>query len=375
MKVLSRDVNSGISYEDTFFKVAKKEIDFTGVNFTAIGSSTKRFAGTFDGDSVVIKNLSMNEALFGYIGAKGVVANIIIDESCKIIGNYMNVAGVAGSNKGTIDNCINKAPISSSKFHIGGICGDNMGTISNCKNYGTIASTSTNYDGMMIGGIAGDIDGGKIYYCENHGNVSGDFYAIGGIVGFVDGQNNSIDNCINTGDVTGVFDVGGIIGYGGNRVSISNNLVSGCTITATSTQSDHGGGAIGTIGNASNNFYTTDVVLKKAETVYDGLTPRGVWCQDTSTHSYGPADITENCAAMILQMGDANRDGRVNVTDIMAVANHILKQTGSNFNEKAADVNGDGRVNVTDIMGIANIILKVNTEQNAPARALTLDPQ
>jgi len=74
-------------------------------------------------------------------------------------------------------------------------------------------------------------------------------------------------------------------------------------------------------------------------------------------------------------MGDANRDGRVNVTDIMAVANHILKQTGSNFNEKAADVNGDGRVNVTDIMGIANIILKVNTEQNAPARALTLDPQ
>lgn len=74
-------------------------------------------------------------------------------------------------------------------------------------------------------------------------------------------------------------------------------------------------------------------------------------------------------------MGDANRDGRVNVTDIMAVANHILKQTGSNFNEKAADVNGDGRVNVTDIVGIANIILKVNTEQNDPARALTLDPQ
>ncbi len=73
--------------------------------------------------------------------------------------------------------------------------------------------------------------------------------------------------------------------------------------------------------------------------------------------------------------GDANRDNRVNVTDIMAVANYILKQPSSNFNVKAADVNNDNRINVTDIMGIANIILKVNPAQSAPARIQTLDPQ
>ncbi len=32
----------------------------------------------------------------------------------------------------------------------------------------------------------------------------------------------------------------------------------------------------------------------------------------------------------------------------------------------AADVNGDGKINVTDIMGIANIILQPNNANNAP---------
>ena len=74
-------------------------------------------------------------------------------------------------------------------------------------------------------------------------------------------------------------------------------------------------------------------------------------------------------------IGDANRDNRVNVTDIMAIANYILRIPGNNFNEKAADLNGDNRVNVTDIMGVANIILRVNTTQNAPWNGQMLDPQ
>ena len=60
-------------------------------------------------------------------------------------------------------------------------------------------------------------------------------------------------------------------------------------------------------------------------------------------------------------LGDANGDGSVNVTDIMAVANKILNIPMQTFKERPADVNSDNSVNVTDIMGIANIILKVNT--------------
>jgi uncharacterized repeat protein (TIGR02543 family) len=76
--------------------------------------------------------------------------------------------------------------------------------------------------------------------------------------------------------------------------------------------------------------------------------------------------------------GDANGDGQVNVTDIMAVANHILNIPMESFDATAADVNGDVQVNVTDIMGIANIILKVDA--TAASRAVrkeedTVEPQ
>ena len=73
-------------------------------------------------------------------------------------------------------------------------------------------------------------------------------------------------------------------------------------------------------------------------------------------------EMTENMP------GDANGDGQVNVTDIMAVANYILNIAMDSFDATAADVSGDGVVNVTDIMGIANIILKVNTATSRAVR-------
>lgn len=76
------------------------------------------------------------------------------------------------------------------------------------------------------------------------------------------------------------------------------------------------------------------------------------------------------------QPGDANGDGKVNVTDIMAVANCILRLPMEVFNERSADVNGDGYVNVTDIMGIANIILGVDTNSSREVREADLvEPQ
>ncbi len=316
-KNLATDVNAGTTYSGTYFKVAKKEIDFSGVSYTAIGKATYdsngnevpvAFSGNLDGNGVTIMNLSTNKALFGYIGKKGLVANITIDESCKINGYESNVAGIAGSNKGTIDNCINKAPVSCTKYHVGGICGDNMGTISNCKNYGAITCKSEN---GMTGGIAGDLDEGNILNCENYGDVVSDGFWIGGIVGLItrqdNGQSCSVKNCLNQGDVTGPYDVGGILGSitTSSSTYICDNMVSGCTIKGTRSSGTDvfGAGVIGmSIGpkTDSNNFYTPDVVLIVGNQTYDGTTPRGIWTYDSSTQSYKPADVTDNCAAMIL---------------------------------------------------------------------------
>ncbi|MBQ8153843.1 MAG: leucine-rich repeat protein [Prevotella sp.] len=58
--------------------------------------------------------------------------------------------------------------------------------------------------------------------------------------------------------------------------------------------------------------------------------------------------------------GDANGDGKVNVTDVVEIVNDILGNPSAKFNKDAADVNGDGQVNVTDIVEVVNIILSTD---------------
>ena len=65
--------------------------------------------------------------------------------------------------------------------------------------------------------------------------------------------------------------------------------------------------------------------------------------------------IKENTPALLL--GDVNRDGEVNVTDVMLAVNYILGENSTFFHFDNADINQDGDVNVSDVMGIVAIIL------------------
>ncbi len=60
--------------------------------------------------------------------------------------------------------------------------------------------------------------------------------------------------------------------------------------------------------------------------------------------------------------GDANGDGKVTITDAVAIVNDILGNASDNFNEAAADVNGDGKITITDAVGVVNIILNQGNE-------------
>ena len=55
--------------------------------------------------------------------------------------------------------------------------------------------------------------------------------------------------------------------------------------------------------------------------------------------------------------GDANGDGKVTITDAVAVVNYILGNASTGFSAAAADVNHDGKITITDAVGIVNIIL------------------
>jgi adhesin/invasin len=58
------------------------------------------------------------------------------------------------------------------------------------------------------------------------------------------------------------------------------------------------------------------------------------------------------------QNGDANADGTVDVSDVVAVVNHILDRSSANFDTEAADANNDGTIDVSDVVAIVNIILR-----------------
>ena len=57
--------------------------------------------------------------------------------------------------------------------------------------------------------------------------------------------------------------------------------------------------------------------------------------------------------------GDVNGDGKVDVEDVNAVINIILKQKTAADYPGNADINSDGKIDVEDVNAIINIILKV----------------
>ncbi len=62
--------------------------------------------------------------------------------------------------------------------------------------------------------------------------------------------------------------------------------------------------------------------------------------------------------AQVLIFADVNGDGKINISDLIKVRNHILQeQMLQAVYRTAADVNGDGKINISDLIKIRNHIL------------------
>ena len=71
------------------------------------------------------------------------------------------------------------------------------------------------------------------------------------------------------------------------------------------------------------------------------------------TTAYGPIISFVYCANGEQLAGDVNGDGAINISDVNALIDLILRSAYSS----AGDVNGDGSVNITDINALINIII------------------
>jgi hypothetical protein len=57
-------------------------------------------------------------------------------------------------------------------------------------------------------------------------------------------------------------------------------------------------------------------------------------------------------------IGDVNRDGYVNISDVICIINYILNGDGSKIDLEAAELNGDGTINISDATKLINMILQ-----------------
>jgi hypothetical protein len=71
-------------------------------------------------------------------------------------------------------------------------------------------------------------------------------------------------------------------------------------------------------------------------------------------------------------LGDANKDGVIDVADVVAIVNYILEQPAENFDAVAADANEDQTIDVSDVVAVVNIILGQGGADAARVKAVLL---
>lgn len=231
------------------------DLDLSGADFSPI----PYFAGTFLGGGHRIRGLEISGdgsrvGLFRQIAEGGAVQDLLVQGKVMPGGTRLSIGGVAGENRGTIENCSFEGSVAGlenvggiagtngssgriidcrfdgavkAEHQAGGIAGDNLGLISGCRSEGSVNnepitperkrsfdlsafSEDDFLDLSNIGGIAGS-NGGVIHDCLNEAAVGYAYtgYNVGGIAGKSSGY---LHTCENRGPIRGRRDAGGIVG-------------------------------------------------------------------------------------------------------------------------------------------------------------------
>ena len=139
---------------------------------------------------------------------------------------------------------------------------------------------------------------------------------------------------------------------------LSNGAIRILIMSMTAAAIEGNDGELFTLWLIANDNYNSESVI----------TIRNIVMTDTNVVEYTPQDVVVKCSIRGSILGDANGDEKINVTDIVLLAKHILNDYNETFDTVAADVNQDGKINISDIVAIANMILWGDGAANAPAR-------
>lgn len=204
-------------------------INLNGKPWTAIGTSSNKFAGTLDGDSHTVSGLAGTGGLVYYLSANGTIKSLCVD--CAIDGTS-NVGGIADKSEGRIENCLVSGYIKGGDdviFGVGGIVGHGVAgnVISGCV---STADILFKYSRYAVQNGAGGIVGytyGAVENCYFAGNVHTNAKSVsaggfGGLVGCAR-SNAVMKDCYTVGAVTGPeSSFGAVVGKVNSGATITN---------------------------------------------------------------------------------------------------------------------------------------------------------
>lgn len=422
------------SYSEGLVVSLDQDINLDGITFMPIPS----FSGTFLGNGHTISNYTCasngsHQGLFRYLRTKGSVINLkvtgtvspsgsrcavggIVGTNYGFVGNcqfngtvsgLLNTGGIAGENYGIVKDCVTEGSVSAKHF-VGGIVGYNEGSIGYCSNNAAINNEvfeealsleSLDLDDILgvqtlsdaqidtvsdVGGVTG-INTGIVKACENTATVGYQHYGynVGGIAGR---QSGYLAGCVNSGNILGRKDVGGIVGQMApylilessssvsdelnalqNSTSAAlNNLDSNSAIVGDSLAdtavygvaiSDRYYNTSGVIDKAQNGTLTKDDVLNGGVSDKDKKdnTSASDWLIDktqTATDKAGEYGeiIGEETTGNIISGGDLTDTDKENIANaaehgISNIDDSIAKKQQEKEQEAAADQERDKNIN------------------------------
>jgi len=342
-------VNAGAETSGSTF-ILDGDVDMSGVDFESIGTASNAFEGDFYGNGNVIKNLTGDSGLFGYVNNSTIQdigienanitatdsnVGILVDNATSVsitncyttgsINGTTNVGAIAGyATGGTITDSYSSANVTGTT-NVGGLVGyilDN--NITNSYATGNVTASDN-----TAGGLVGAIYTGVITSSFATGNVSATNGKVGGLVGYLDGE---VTNSYSTGRITGSTALGGIAGES-NDATLSGNVYNASTGVTTS---------IGT-GSATDDTVGLSIIQMADRAIMEskGFTADKGWVYYTNT----TPQLSENV--------DVTDGGKVYVNSVdRFVAGETYYISTVDDMKRLAELvnNGDNTENVTFVL-------------------------
>ncbi|MDG6224448.1 MAG: putative Ig domain-containing protein [Candidatus Thermoplasmatota archaeon] len=273
----------------------------SGKGFRPIGSSTDPFEGSLNGRNHTVYGLYINDSsivnvgMFAYVDDSGRVSNLRMEVS--YVEGENTAGGLTGTNRGTLVNVHFIGDVKG-RTRCGGLVGLNTGSMKGCSAMGTVdGSGGSSIGGLIgegsggiiegsysrsdvrsagdhVGGLIGKLTSGQVMLCSSSGKAEGGTFTggligysyssqvrksystsevystktdIGGLIGF---SSSSVFDCYASGNVTGTYLVGGLVG--------TSSTVTRCYSVGKVTGGSHTGGLIGSGGGAPYSFFDNE---------------------------------------------------------------------------------------------------------------------